>query len=186
MTPEEYTAIKARHKAVEEALWNKDCDAHNEARANFDLVAWVDMRSLIDEIERLRAHSDAIRADYLNMAHESLGRTKTLTKLEAEVERLRTESVSFKTSWRTAADTIEKLSQELVRLREANRWMPTGERLPEQGQQVLCYAKNDNGQTGIDVDWRSCMNGNFGAAVSAGMEVTHWRPLPEPPKEVEG
>lgn len=41
------------------------------------------------EIEELKSHSEAIRADYLALVKESLERTKTLARLEAEIEGLR-------------------------------------------------------------------------------------------------
>ena len=50
------------------------------------------------------------------------------------------------------------------------RWIPCGERMPEGGEEVLCYS----------LDW--------GAVVTCVdkfdlIRVTHWMPLPEPPKE---
>ena len=66
---------------------------------------------------------------------------------------------------------------------EKQRWIPVTERLPELGERVLCT-------DGVAVfeQYRvelSCVYGiwdRFGMR-SPMQEVTHWMPLPEPPKE---
>lgn len=51
-------------------------------------------------------------------------------------------------------------------------WIPVTERLPEVGMVVLVYSEDD----GVSVDYHG--GDSFGYAL-----VTHWMPLPEPPKE---
>lgn len=73
---------------------------------------------------------------------------------------------------------------------ERQRWIPCSERLPEDGQDVLCWYQffrygnyNRLYQTyGIGFQY----NGNWGGDVSTGRDtkVLFWMPLPEPPKEV--
>lgn len=73
---------------------------------------------------------------------------------------------------------------------ERTRWIPCSERLPEEGQYVLCwyqyfrYGKyNRLWQTyGIGFQY----NGNWGGEVSTGRDtkVLFWMPMPEPPEEV--
>lgn len=73
---------------------------------------------------------------------------------------------------------------------ERQRWIPCSERLPEDGQDVLCWYQffrygnyNRLYQTyGIGFQY----NGDWGGDVSTGRDtkVLFWMPLPEPPKEV--
>lgn len=59
------------------------------------------------------------------------------------------------------------------------RWIPVTERLPEDGEQVLACTKNGRAFSAhYDHFW-----GKW--SVSHTVKITHWMPLPEPPKEVE-
>lgn len=68
----------------------------------------------------------------------------------------------------------EALSMAVAALREQEerRWIPVTERLPDIGKDVLIYSKED----GVDVDY-------YGGDMFGYWNVTHWMPLPEPPKE---
>ena len=83
-----------------------------------------------------------------------------------------------------AADAIEELICEVAdehnaRLdaEERQRWIPVAERLPEHTNLVLVRHQSETGSKffGLDVfdgyGWVVCLN------------VTHWMPLPEPPRE---
>ena len=88
-----------------------------------------------------------------------------------------------------AADLLEAQQKRIAELeaalreQEERRWIPVTERLPELGERVLCT-------DGVAVfeQYRvelSCVYGiwdRFGMR-SPMQEVTHWMPLPEPPKE---
>ena len=75
---------------------------------------------------------------------------------------------------------------------ERTRWIPCSERLPEDGQDVLCwyqYFRYGNYNRlwkayGIGFQY----NGSWGGEVSGGRDtkVLFWMLLPEPPKEVQG
>ena len=59
-----------------------------------------------------------------------------------------------------------------LREQEQRRWIPVTDRLPEIGIVVLVYSEDD----GICVDY-------YGGDSFGYYDVTHWMPLPEPPKE---
>lgn len=74
-----------------------------------------------------------------------------------------------------AADAIEELSKP--------RWIPVTERLPLRGDRVICFG--DNGINIVDFvcgdKW--CALPWFYLDGEQETGVTHWQPLPEPPKE---
>ena len=91
-----------------------------------------------------------------------------------------------------AADAIEGLTAlsrrqevELVELTgelaSKPRWVPVTERLPDKGQKVLIYWR-EAGEPAIDTAF---WQGEWAALhwTNMGDKVTHWMPLPEPPKE---
>jgi hypothetical protein len=75
-----------------------------------------------------------------------------------------------------AADAIEELSKP--------KWIPMTERLPKEGEFVLVYGdlypnKHDGGVIAVSkrMDW------NYWQGFGRERNITHWMPLPEPPKE---
>lgn len=63
------------------------------------------------------------------------------------------------------------------------RWISVKERLPENGQKVIATFKNEGG---VIVDQARYSNGEFDFASWAYVwheNITHWMPMPEPPKE---
>jgi len=69
---------------------------------------------------------------------------------------------------------IKELEAELAALREANRWIPVSERLPENGQEILALGRNKTVDSWL---YYPAVEGVF------RLEYTHWRPLPEPPEQ---
>ena len=71
-----------------------------------------------------------------------------------------------------AANAIEELQKP--------RWISVKERLPEVYKTVLTYGKH-----GVLVDYYSGEKSELGNPLFMimGAKVTHWMPLPEPPKE---
>lgn len=75
-----------------------------------------------------------------------------------------------------AADAIEQLNKP--------RWIPVTERLPKEGEFVLVYGdlypnKHDGGVIAVSkrMDW------NYWQGFGRERDITHWMPLPKPPKE---
>ena len=68
---------------------------------------------------------------------------------------------------------------------ERERWIPVAERLPIRGDRVICFG--DNGINTVDFvcgdKW--CALPWFYLDGEQETGVTHWMPLPEPPKEEE-
>ena len=69
---------------------------------------------------------------------------------------------------------------ELERIREARRWIPIAERSPELGVDVMVI---DRGE--LKIAWRHIKDGEW-SSFSALNKISHWMPLPQPPKEVQG
>lgn len=90
-----------------------------------------------------------------------------------------------------AADAIEALSKlaldehnRAAKLAWERRWIPVTERLPEAGERVLCYCRaNIYEVMKMRTDGAWVHNDKvYDSAYMSGF-VTHWMPLPEPPKE---
>ena len=88
-----------------------------------------------------------------------------------------------------ATERIAELEAENAALREANRWIPVGERLPLPTQKREgCCSLNSSDLVHVYPAPRNdravvYMHYLEKWSCSAEVEVTHWRPLPEPPEE---
>ncbi len=65
---------------------------------------------------------------------------------------------------------------------DGGKWTPTDERLPEHGDVVLCHHKHFDCQVICQWDKRSNVWLDDKWTYGTGC-ITHWMPLPEPPKE---
>ena len=97
---------------------------------------------------------------------------------------------------RDAADRLEeyvdrcaRFSEEIMVLRERERWIPVEERLPERDGPVLAsYGFSEGGEIS-DMRFFRVMDyyavdpkPHFQNEGYCGLTVTHWMPLPQPPK----
>ena len=62
------------------------------------------------------------------------------------------------------------------------KWIPVTERLPENAEVYLCRIKSFGGEFRY-TDTMKYVDGFFYEKGVATERVTHWMPLPEPPKE---
>ena len=78
------------------------------------------------------------------------------------------------------ADEANEAADEIERLRAERRWIPVGERLPEQHHHVIGwqpdFARAAEVWIGSSGQW---LGGDFEPAG----DITHWMPLPKPPTE---
>ena len=75
---------------------------------------------------------------------------------------------------------MHKAADRLKELDQAQKWIPVAERLPEHKEYVLlCSSKGSILKGYYDHEW-GCWSG-FKSVI-----ITHWMPLPKPPKEVNG
>ena len=107
-----------------------------------------------------------------------------------ENENMREYSLSI-----AAADAIENLDDicqhQADEIRELkNQWIPVSERLPKYGTKVLVFAYGHDvltarlcKETEFDYPVFEC-NGIYNELAKQG-RITHWMPLPEPPKDDE-
>ena len=83
-------------------------------------------------------------------------------------------------------DSIASLESENARLKEAQRWIPVGERLPQIGVRVLFY---NNFIKNIHKGWYSGDEwvSDIGVFYNGDKlkRITHWMPLPESPNDTQ-
>lgn len=76
-------------------------------------------------------------------------------------------------------EMIEQLQDDLEQDRKENGWIPVGERLPENGTNVIASFSS-----GTVTELRYVANGIFhGIYEYSAKVIVAWRPLPEPYKE---
>ena len=74
---------------------------------------------------------------------------------------------------------IQDLRRENAELRaSAPKWISVEDRLPEQGEKAICIAADGDMMIGKYTEWGWMFPCYF-------EELTHWMPIPQPPKEVE-
>ena len=65
-----------------------------------------------------------------------------------------------------------------------NEWIPVTERLPEQGKRYLVVRYDYVTETPfVDILWHDAHDLWWNRLYNGQYNVTHWMPLPEPPKE---
>lgn len=87
-------------------------------------------------------------------------------------------------------EAIDAMPATDVQPAKHGHWIPCSERLPEDNTTVLYVWRSENGNASVLHGWHSSIRGLGRAWHQSGVgmqrpddEVTHWMPLPEPPKE---
>lgn len=86
-------------------------------------------------------------------------------------------------------ETLLQLPAAEVRGVKPAHWISVEDRLPEDGEEVLCYYEyfryGSFNRMKKTIDRGYFLNGHFGGEPTSGMKarVLYWMPLPEPPKE---
>ena len=126
------------------------------------------------------------------------------------VELQKDESTCIGVLFKHCIDQIEHDQKEIAELREKQRWIPVTERLPEERELVNVVWVNRVPEPyyekikGVPFSGTACFFGGrwywdspivldllseYGKddpdLVDDAVDITHWMPLPEPPKEVE-
>lgn len=87
-------------------------------------------------------------------------------------------------------EALALLESENARLLQARRWIPVGERLPEEAGWYLAKVENKTTFTFRSYETVYFANGKFHSNVTNDqmdfMTITHWRILPELQEEVDG
>lgn len=88
-------------------------------------------------------------------------------------------------------ENLDEQHREIVALhlyragyRKQSEWISVEERLPQVTGKYICCVKDKRGNTWtVPADWNLEMKMWFGEFGEIKNMVTHWMPLPEPPKE---
>lgn len=85
-------------------------------------------------------------------------------------------------------EQVTKLTSELVALRERERWIPCKEKMPDHSLRVDVWGRAID-YDGTPAAW--CRSSAYWTGkewehdwYTVRAEITHWRPLPQPPQEV--
>jgi hypothetical protein len=138
------------------------------------------------EIQQLKKDNERYLAridELTRQCNEIYAREEEVTLVLSSVERAAA----------AVQEMLEESQAEVKRLRDANRWIPVSERLPvitgEWGQFLVAgeefewhFPGNEEGPTTVKkpVVWACFFSNEEG--FHSSIEVTHWRPLPEPPQ----
>lgn len=76
------------------------------------------------------------------------------------------------------AKSFSSTEDECVFFLEERRWIPVTERLPKAWEEVLTHRTGGN----LSIEFK-CSGDEWSFDNDIMEEVTHWMPLPEPPKE---
>ena len=79
------------------------------------------------------------------------------------------------------AEMLDKTEEELNDERAKSEWISVEERLPKHLEKVLVCDTEQKMVTAVYIDYGNG-KGDWGTAVRLTNKVTHWMPIPEPPK----
>ena len=98
-----------------------------------------------------------------------------ITKLHKRIDRLKKQNETL---------TIQRNAWALTAKALTHEWISVDERLPEVGTRVVGYDYESNVRCYFITENRWWIDGGWNTA--KGWGITHWMPLPEPPKMKDG
>lgn len=142
--------------------------------SGLDYDGWVDTAASLEEA------ADAIeeRDRYvLTLQHEMMAEAEShialVERLNKQVEELQKEVAHWQ------RELTKSMCGETLAELEKPHWIPVTERFPEEKTSVLVYRRGDRLQPTMRID----VCPYLGDGIFCLLNVTHWMPLPEPPKE---
>ena len=126
-------------------------------------------------VKRVRQVADEVCEDYDVDPYNAEQRFFVIAEAADAIEEL----LPFKKQVEKGMGLLDKADELLNAVKP--RWIPVTERLPEAGERVLCYCRANIYEVmkmRTNGDWVYDTN-----HVYMHSFVTHWMPLPEPPKE---
>ena len=96
---------------------------------------------------------------------------------------------TFAKLMREAVQQLEDHIRDMAKM--VPKWISVEDRLPERAVNVLCKCINEYDEDAFTIGWFStryhywALECAVDESVRGRMEVTHWMPMPEPPKEEE-
>ena len=105
---------------------------------------------------------------------------KILPKIEPYADNMLDSIIIIRANINCIQD-IPHIYDKTVDVQPVNQWISVDDKLPDDCVEVLVYDTD----CGIVIGWYDKETGDFAADFISPLDaVTHWQPLPEPPKEV--
>jgi hypothetical protein len=110
----------------------------------------------------------------------------SIEKLKAIHRKLWGFGYEMKPTTRQLQNVADELSEAISELQnEGDGWISVKDRLPDLGVQVLAYGDHADCDGGKAFYAAKYTNDFWGFAIPGigGLKITHWKPLPSPPKQ---
>lgn len=139
-----------------------------------------DATKIVADNKRHRAHIKKLKANIQQLEEYISDLLEKVDQFEEDIKNIREGN---------PVGAVALVGRELLARFQAQipRWISVEERLPEEGCWVLCWYKRWDNSSWHTVGRINPFDGGWELDVGHGLEnknkVTHWMPLPEPPKE---
>lgn len=137
-----------------------------------------------EEIDRLELLAASYACDYRDSPNKTNGIPDSYLVYSIAYD-------AFLDGYKAAMDQLADVDKVMNSSNNSNGWISVKERLPEEGEEVLVFGQYLNDIPKVlgvrsrykgDQDWKYTWEGSD-EWVYRENDVTHWMPLPKPPKE---